>query len=65
MRLRCASTISVIRAATALLILLLTLASTALAATPKFPTLTGRVVDNAGILSASTQSELTDTAGGA
>ena len=41
--------ISVIRAATALLILLLTLASTALAATPKFPTLTGRVVDNSGI----------------
>ena len=60
MRLRCASATSVIRAANALLILLLILASTALAATPKFPTLTGRVVDNAGILSASTQSQLTD-----
>ncbi|MGB9379796.1 TPM domain-containing protein, partial [Candidatus Binatus sp.] len=59
MRLRCASAISVIRAANALLILLLILTSTALAATPKFPTLTGRVVDNAGILSASNQSELT------
>jgi len=59
MRLRCASAISMIRAANALLILLLILTSPALAATPKFPTLTGRVVDNAGILSASTQSELT------
>ena len=59
MRFRCASATSVIRAANALLILLLILTSPALAATPKFPTLTGRVVDNAGILSPSNQSELT------
>jgi uncharacterized protein len=36
------------------------LASTALAAEPKFPALSGRVVDDAGVLSASTQTELTD-----
>jgi uncharacterized protein len=53
MRLRCAS-------ASALLILLLILASSAIAAEPKFPQLTGRVVDDAGVLSASTQSKLTD-----
>ena len=47
-------------AACALLLLLLILASPALAAEPKFPPLTGRVVDDAGMLSASTQSELTD-----
>ncbi len=47
------------RAGWALLILLLILASPALAAEPKFPALTGRVVDDAGVLSASTQSELT------
>jgi len=47
------------KAASALLILLLILPSPALAADPKFPALTGRVVDDAGILSASTQSELT------
>lgn len=47
-------------AAVALLLLLLTLASSALASEPKFPPLTGRVVDVAGILSASTQSQLTD-----
>jgi uncharacterized protein len=47
------------KAASALLILLLILASPALAAEPKFPPLTGRVVDDAGVLSASTQSELT------
>jgi uncharacterized protein len=37
----------------------LILASPALASEPKFPPLTGRVVDEAGVLSASTQSELT------
>jgi len=42
-----------------MLILMLILASRALAAEPKFPPLTGRVVDDAGVLSASTQSELT------
>lgn len=35
-------------------------ATFAAAATPKFPTLTGRVVDDAGVLSASTQSSLTE-----
>jgi uncharacterized protein len=59
MRIRaCAN--SVIRLAGAMLIVALILASSALAAEPKFPALTGRVVDDAGILSASTQSELTD-----
>src|SRR5271168_5319303 len=48
-----------IRAVSALLLLLI-LASPALAAEPTFPELTGRVVDNAGVLSASTQSDLTD-----
>lgn len=47
------------RARWALLILLLILAPPALASEPKFPPLTGRVVDDAGVLSASTQSELT------
>jgi uncharacterized protein len=47
------------RARWALLILLLILASPAFAGDPKFPPLTGRVVDDAGVLSASTQSELT------
>jgi uncharacterized protein len=60
MRVRCASAGSVLRAASALLILLLILGSNALAAEPKFPPLTGRVVDDAGVLSASTQSQLTD-----
>jgi uncharacterized protein len=41
-------------------LLLLILASPALASEPKFPPLTGRVVDDAGVLSASTQSQLTD-----
>src|SRR5260370_2158772 len=36
------------------------LASSAVAAEPKFPPLSGRVVDDAGILDASTRSELTD-----
>ncbi len=49
------------RAARALLLLLLILASPALAsAEPKFPPLTGRVVDDAGILRAHTKRELTD-----
>jgi uncharacterized protein len=44
----------------ALTFLLLIFASPALAAEPKFPTLTGRVVDDAGILSLTTRNELTD-----
>src|ERR1700722_11836567 len=47
-------------AAGALLLLLLILASPALASEPKFPPLTGRVVDDAGVLSAATQAQLTD-----
>ncbi|MGB3549127.1 MAG: TPM domain-containing protein [Candidatus Binatus sp.] len=43
----------------ALLILLLILASPALAIGPKFPLLTGRVVDDAGILNAHTRRQLT------
>jgi uncharacterized protein len=43
-----------------LILLLAILASPALAAEPKFPALTGRVVDNAGILDASTTSQLTN-----
>ena len=41
-------------------ILVLLLASTALATEPKFPPLTARVVDGAGVLSASTKTQLTD-----
>jgi uncharacterized protein len=41
-------------------LVLLILASPTLAAEPKFPALTGRVVDDAGILDASTTSQLTD-----
>jgi uncharacterized protein len=59
MRLRCASACSVIRAASALLILLPILAASALASEPKFPPLTGRVVDDAGILNSHTRHELT------
>jgi uncharacterized protein len=47
-------------AAGALLLLLLILASPAFASEPKFPPLTGRVVDDAGVLSAATQAQLTD-----
>jgi uncharacterized protein len=43
-----------------LILLLLILASPAFGATPKFPTLTGRVVDDAGILNLTTRNELTD-----
>ena len=43
-----------------LILLLLIFVSPALAAQPKFPALTGRVVDDAGVLNASTQSHLTD-----
>ncbi len=43
-----------------LTLILLILASPAFAAAPKFPALTGRVVDDAGILDASTTSQLTD-----
>ena len=42
------------------LLFLLIFAPSTLAAEPKFPTLTGRVVDDAGVLSAATQSRLTD-----
>jgi uncharacterized protein len=59
MRVRCQWADGAANAASALLILALILASPALASDPKFPPLTGRVVDDAGILSASTQSELT------
>jgi len=48
-----------IRARWAMLVLASILAAPALAAEPKFPALTGRVVDDAHVLSASTQSELT------
>jgi uncharacterized protein len=49
------------RARCALLILLfLIFASSAHATEPKFPALTGRVVDDAGVLDASTKSQLTD-----
>jgi uncharacterized protein len=44
---------------TAALVLLLALAGTAHAAEPNFPALTGRVVDEAGVLSAATKSGLT------
>jgi|SRR5208282_3787141 len=47
------------RSGWALLVLLLILASPALATEPKFPPLTGRVVDDAGILSFHTRHELT------
>jgi len=43
-----------------LTLILLILAAPALAAEPKFPPLTGRVVDDAGVLDASTTTELTD-----
>jgi uncharacterized protein len=60
MRARCASASCVIRAASTLLIFLLILASSALASEPKFPPLTGRVVDDAAVLSDTTKSDLTD-----
>ncbi len=60
MRLRCAWADSGARTGCALLILLLILALPALASEPKFPPLTGRVVDDAGVLNASTRGELTD-----
>jgi uncharacterized protein len=59
MRLRCASACSVIRVANALLILLLIFAFPASASEPTFPTLTGRVVDDAGVLDSRTVGELT------
>ena len=43
-----------------LILLLAILASPALAAEPKFPPLTGRVVDDAGVLSDATKNDLTD-----
>src|SRR5579862_2174307 len=60
MRVRAWATGGGTKAAHALLLLLLILASPALASGPKFPPLTGRVVDDAGVLDASTQSRLTD-----
>ncbi|MGA7869732.1 MAG: TPM domain-containing protein [Candidatus Binatus sp.] len=59
MRTRCAWASSVIGAANALLILSLILASPALASEAKFPPLTGRVVDDAGVLNSYTVGELT------
>src|ERR1700719_3809325 len=59
MRLRCASACSVIRAASTLLIVLLIFATPALASELKFPPLTGRVVDEAGVLDSRTVGELT------
>jgi uncharacterized protein len=49
-----------LRCAWAALLFLLIFAPSTLAAEPKFPALTGRVVDDAGVLSAATQSQLTD-----
>jgi len=43
-----------------LILLLFVLASQALASEPKFPALTGRVVDDAGVLNFTTRNELTD-----
>jgi uncharacterized protein len=60
MRVRCARASSIIGAASALLMLLSILAWPALASEPKFPALTGRVVDDAHVLDASTQDQLTD-----
>jgi uncharacterized protein len=61
MRLRCETAADHgTRARFALLILLLILASPALASEPKFPPLTGRVVDDAGVVDTWTQSELND-----
>ena len=59
MRPRCAWADGGVRERWALLILLLILASPALASEPKFPPLTGRVVDDAAVLNASTRGELT------
>jgi uncharacterized protein len=58
MRLHCARADSGPGAGWTVLIFLLILASPVLAAEPKFPALTGRVVDDAGVLNTSTQSEL-------
>ena len=60
MRIRCAWADRGAGAGWVSLILLLIFASPALASEPKFPPLTGRVVDDAGVLSSSTQSDLTD-----
>jgi uncharacterized protein len=60
MRVRCTWASSVIGAAIALLVVLLIPPRLALASEPKFPRLTGRVVDDAGILRASTKRQLTD-----
>ncbi|MGD1028213.1 TPM domain-containing protein [Candidatus Binatus soli] len=59
MRTRCAWEDSGATTAWALLILLLILASPALASEPKFPPLTGRVVDDAGVLNVHTRGQLT------
>ena len=60
MRTRCAWADNGATTAWTLLLLLLILAAPALASEPKFPPLTGRVVDDAGVLDTWTQSELTD-----
>ncbi len=60
MRIRCATAAdNRTGAGWALLILLLIFAPPALASEPKFPPLTGRVVDDAGILNAHTRRQLT------
>ena len=58
MRVRCGWADGRVRERWAPLILLLILASPALASEPKFPPLTGRVVDDAAVLNASTRGEL-------
>jgi uncharacterized protein len=59
-RLRDARVTSVSRAVCIALTLLLVCATSLLAGEPKFPQLTGRVVDDAGVLSASTKSQLAE-----
>ena len=59
-RLRHAKVNRVSGAAVGALTLLLFCATTLFAAEPKFPQLTGRVVDDAGVLSAATKNQLTD-----
>jgi uncharacterized protein len=59
MRLRSARPNRIVAAASAILILSLIVASYSLAAEPKYPALSGRVVDDAGVLNSSTVSELT------
>jgi len=59
-RLREARVTAISRATSIALMLLLVCATSLLAGEPKFPQLTGRVVDDAGVLNDSTKSQLTD-----